>query len=187
MANPIIHAQSSVKRWGGTIDDYIHLHEKMDCSKAYLSDNRHRALTHTMFWVREVMIPIYGSYITVTKDEKEIAVSTKDICEQHILEDYRMKFIPTVQDFLQEMDFKEWMQNGKGVPASAKKLYPELKTSSLEVIPSPKKEIGEASDFAKSPNWKEELEKFKKAEEEIEKLPKIGGVNPWPYPGQIID
>ena len=28
-------------------------------------------------------------------------VSTKDICERHILEDYRMKFIPTPQDWLE--------------------------------------------------------------------------------------
>lgn len=126
MANAIIHSQSSVKKFGGKLEDYLTIHEKMDCSKAYISDNRHRALTHTMFWVKEVMIPIYGSYIEVTKNDKLIKVSVKDICEQHILEDFRMKFIPTAQDFLQEMEFKEWMQNGKGVCPSATKLYPEL-------------------------------------------------------------
>lgn len=38
MANPIIHSESSVKRWGGKIEDYLPIHEKMDCSKAWISD-----------------------------------------------------------------------------------------------------------------------------------------------------
>lgn len=123
MANPIIHSESSVKRWGGKLEDYLPLHEKMDCSKAWVSDNRHRVLTHTMFWIKEVMIPIFGSYITLEDGKK---VSVKDICEQHILEDFKMKFIPTPQDFIQEMEFKKWMQNGNGVCPSAQKLYKEI-------------------------------------------------------------
>jgi hypothetical protein len=121
--NPIWHSESAVKQWGGTIEDYLKIHEKMDCSKAWISDNRHRTLTHTMFWVIEVMIPIFGSYITLESGRK---VSVKDICERHILEDFKMKFIPTPQDFIQEMDFKSWMQNGNGVCPSAAKLYKEL-------------------------------------------------------------
>jgi len=70
------------------------------------------------------MIPIFGDYITL---ENGKIVSVKDICEMHILEDYRMKFIPTPQDFIQEMEMKKWMENGDGVCPSASKLYPELK------------------------------------------------------------
>jgi len=33
-----------------------------------------------------------------------------------------MKFIPTAQDFLQEMETKPWMDNGNGIPDSFKKL-----------------------------------------------------------------
>lgn len=117
---PHIHAQSSAKKFGGVWQDYITIHEKMDCSKAYIADNRHRVLTHTMFWVKEVMIPLFGS--TITNYDNKL-VSVKDICEQHILEDYKFKFIPTPQDFIQEMEFKQWMQNGNGVPASATLLY----------------------------------------------------------------
>ena len=120
MANPIKHSESSVAQWGGTIENYLSIHEKMDCSKAWLSDARHRVLTHTMFWIKEVMIPIFGSYITLENDKK---ISVKDICERHILEDFKMKFIPTPQDFIQEMDFKPWMQNGNGICPSAAKLY----------------------------------------------------------------
>jgi hypothetical protein len=116
---PIIHAESSVNKWGGVVEDYLKIHEKMDVSKAYFSDNRHRALTHTMFWVIEVMLPIFGSYIEVEGKK----VSVKDICERHILEDFKQKYIPTVQDYIQEMEMKPWMQNGNGIPDSVKKLY----------------------------------------------------------------
>ena len=51
MANPLRHSESSVKLWGGNVEDYLPLHNKMDCSKKYFSDNRHRALTHNMFFI----------------------------------------------------------------------------------------------------------------------------------------
>ena len=120
MANPLIHSRSSVLLWCGVEEDYLSLHNKMDCSKAYFSDNRHRTLTHTMFWIYEVMIPLFGEYITNSDGKR---VSVKDICEYHILEDYGKKFIPNVTDFLNEMEVKSWMANGIGEgPASQKKI-----------------------------------------------------------------
>jgi len=116
-----------MKKFKGETDEdfrqFLVLHKKMDCSKRAVPDNRHRVLTHTMFWIEEVMIPLYGDFVILSNGQK---ASVKDICEQHILEDYRMKFIPTPQDFIQEMEYKQWMQNGMGVPPSAEKLYPEL-------------------------------------------------------------
>lgn len=120
---PFIHANSSAKRYGGIMEDYLAIHEKMDCSKGYFPDNRHRVLTHTMFWVLEVMIPLFGSVI---KNSEGKQVSVKDICEQHILEDFRHKFIPTPQDYIENMEIKNWMNNAiSGVPSSAKLLYKE--------------------------------------------------------------
>jgi hypothetical protein len=118
MANALIHSKSSARRFGGTPDDYLSIHIKMDCSKAYVADNRHRALTHTNFWIHEVMIPIFG-YSIKNSDNKDVCI--KDICEQHVLEDFGMKFIPTAQDYLENMSFEDWMQNGiKGCPSSFK-------------------------------------------------------------------
>jgi hypothetical protein len=92
----------------------------MDSSKKYFSDNRHRALTHNMFFIFEVMIPLFGEYITNSNGK---LVSVKDICEYHILEDYGKKFIPNVSDFLNEMEVKSWMANGIGeAPDSQKKI-----------------------------------------------------------------
>ena len=120
MANPLKHSQSSVRLWGGKVEDYLPLHNKMDSSKKYFSDNRHRALTHNMFFIFEVMIPLFGEYIT-NSDGK--LVSVKDICEWHILEDFGKKYIPNVSDYLSEMEIKSWMANGLGEgPASQKKV-----------------------------------------------------------------
>lgn len=120
MANAYIHSKNSVRRYGGTIDNYIEIHKKMDCSKKVVASNQHRALTHHMFWILEVMIPIFGYTIT-NSDGKEVCV--KDICEEHILEDFGMKFIPTPQDYIEGMEMQDWMQNGvSGIPASCRKL-----------------------------------------------------------------
>lgn len=64
-----------------------------------------------MFFIFEVMIPLFGEYI---KNSDDKTVSVKDICEYHILEDYGKKFIPNVSDFLNEMTPKSWMANGFG-------------------------------------------------------------------------
>jgi hypothetical protein len=120
MANAHIHSKSSARKFGGIPEDYLNIHIKMDCSKAYVADNRHRALTHNNFWIHEVMIPIFG-YTFKNSAGKDVCV--KDICEQHILEDFGMRFIPTAQDYLENMDFKDWMQNGiKDIPSSFTKL-----------------------------------------------------------------
>ena len=119
MATPLIHATSS----GGTPEDYVALHSKMDCSKKYFPDNRHRILTHNMFFIFEVMIELYGEYITNSAGR---LVSVKDICELHILEDYHMKYIPTPQDWIENLQVKSWMNNGLGeAPSSAKLRFPE--------------------------------------------------------------
>tara|TARA_B110000046_G_scaffold55120_1_gene61540 strand:- start:1697 stop:2116 length:420 start_codon:yes stop_codon:yes gene_type:complete len=122
MATPLKHAESSAKKWGGKAEEYLDIHTKMDCSKKYFPDNRHRMLTHNMFFIFEVIIPIYGAYFTNSIGK---SVSTKDVCELHILEDYHMRYIPTPQDWLENLQLKSWMQNGMGeVPSSVKLNYP---------------------------------------------------------------
>lgn len=124
MAKPIIHAQSSVKKFGGSINDYIEIHNLLDSSKSVISDNRHRALTHNSWFVNTIIEKIFGVYITNTDGKM---VSTKDIAEQHILEDFGGKFIPSGQDYLQEMVYKEWM-NSNGYPASRVNVETNAKT-----------------------------------------------------------
>ena len=44
--NSFQHSKSSVKKWGGSWEDYHELHNWMDSSKASMGDIRHRALRH---------------------------------------------------------------------------------------------------------------------------------------------
>lgn len=115
MAKPWIHALSSAKRFGGKPEDYLDIHELMDSSKSVIADNRHRALTHNSWFLSTILERVFGS---VRQNSDGKTYSVRDIGEQHILEDFGKKFIPSAQDYLAEMEFKDWMQNGKGVPPS---------------------------------------------------------------------
>lgn len=119
MAEPLVHSISSARQFGGKPEDYMAIHEKMDCSKKYCGDNRHRALTHSHFWIFEVMEPIFGKTI-INSDGK--IVSIYRICEQHINEDFKFKFFPNVMDYLSEMNLTPWMNNAMG-PAPRTKTY----------------------------------------------------------------
>ena len=46
MANCYHHAVSSVKKWGGSPEDYQPIHDWFDESKKIMADFRHRALRH---------------------------------------------------------------------------------------------------------------------------------------------
>ena len=51
MSKPWIHSLSSARRFGGKPEDYIEIHNLMDSSKAAMSSNAHRALTHSHVFV----------------------------------------------------------------------------------------------------------------------------------------
>lgn len=106
MGKPIQHAESSVQRFGGKIDDYIKIHEFLDSSQSAVSDLRHRMLTHNAWFITTIMPKIFGSYIT-NADGKNIAVQS--ICEYHVFED--LQRYPSAQDWANEVQWKDWMKN----------------------------------------------------------------------------
>ncbi len=127
MSKPHIHAESSARKFGGKMEDYIEIHSFMDLSKGAIADNRHRTLTHTSWFLSNILERIHfvnscpmtaDGKFPLIKNSVGNLVSVRDIGEQHILEDFGGKFIPTPQDYLQEMEYKPWMQNGHGVPSS---------------------------------------------------------------------
>jgi hypothetical protein len=120
MAKPYIHAVSSARRFGGKPEDYLEIHQLMDSSKTVIPDQRHRCLTHTSWFLSTILERIFGVTMTNSDGRK---FSVRDVGEQHILEDFGGRFIPTAQDYLQEMEYKNWMQNGKeGHPSSHEKI-----------------------------------------------------------------
>ena len=121
---PQIHAEASVKRWGGKITDYLHIHQFMDSSKAAVSDNRHRILTHNSWFVVNVLPKVFGDIIIIdgvtvrtemitNSDGRRVPV--KDIGEWHCIEDFK-GFIPTPQDYIENLPMVDWFNNGKGRP-----------------------------------------------------------------------
>jgi hypothetical protein len=109
MANPLIHSKSSVKRWGGKVEDYLSIHQVIDSPKETMNNNAARMITHNIWFCYKIIPLIFGYNIT-NSDGK--SVDTTDIAMLHIAEDFRMKFIPTIQDYLVNMTLPDWIHNG---------------------------------------------------------------------------
>lgn len=109
MGNVMIHSKSSVKRWGGKIEDYMEIHKFLDSPKSTMNNNTSRFLTHNTWFAYEVIPRVFGYNIT-NSDGK--SVDTVDIAMLHISEDFRHKGIPTPQDYLENMVVQPWMCNG---------------------------------------------------------------------------
>lgn len=131
MSAPWHHAVSAAKHWGGKPEDYLEISVFMDSSKSAYPSNFHRILFHHSFGCSVIIPRVFGHYIT-NSDGKQI--STKDIAERHVLEDYGQKFIPSFQDYLEHLTMPEWVNNGRhGLPASAKPLYKNVQPSEESV------------------------------------------------------
>ncbi len=74
-----------------------------------MNNHTNRFLTHNTWFAYEIIPKIFG-YNIINSDGK--SVDTVDVALYHILEDFRMQFIPTPQDFLKHMTVEKWMQNG---------------------------------------------------------------------------
>jgi hypothetical protein len=104
MGDPLKHSESSAKQFGGVADDYLHIHTVMDSSKLFLADWRHRALLHNTFGIH-IFEQLLGASFTRKSDG--VAVCTRTVISQHIMED--LGAIPTPGEFLREMPLKRWM------------------------------------------------------------------------------
>jgi hypothetical protein len=198
---PWVHAKISAKKFKGRPEDYYDIHDFMDCSKGAFPTNAHRALTHNAWFIKEVLErvkftnsadPIGNRFPNIINSDGDL-VSVRDIGEQHILDDFGNKFIPSAQDYLEHLKYQEWMGNGSGTPSSFKntkqestrgKLNPVVYDGSLKQKPTTPDEkldeifqkIREQDDagngFLPAPNWQGPY-----------KIPE----NPTPFPKEIRD
>ena len=88
MAHPYHHSLSSINKWGGTVDDYLLIHNWFDESKKITADFRHRALRYHAEGIF-MAEGIFGSMITLSTGR---VIPTRWIGEQHVRED--LGFIP---------------------------------------------------------------------------------------------
>lgn len=104
---PHLHAKVSVKKWGGKMEDYLHIHDFLDETKAHHADMRHRAMLHNS-WGVYLCERLFGHLLTNSDGR---VVSTRDVAEQHIIDD--MGRIPSVTEYLNGMPFYTWLGGPK--------------------------------------------------------------------------
>ena len=124
MSHPLHHSISSQKKWGGHVDDYLPIHNWFDETKMHYPDMRHRALRHHsegIFWCEQQ----FGTYIT-NSDGRMVPV--RAIGEQHCMED--LGWIPTVKDYLDNMEVKGWMFK----PGEGRKMLKEMSKDKSDFI-----------------------------------------------------
>lgn len=105
MAHPYDHARSSVKQWGGIIEDYLPIHEWFDETKAWVGHSKHRLFRHHSEGIFECE-KRFGTYIE-NSDGKRVYV--RYIGEQHVREDC-FGHIPSAKEWLDNLQNPpEWM------------------------------------------------------------------------------
>ena len=128
---PQIHAENSANRYGGIPEDYIDIHRLMDSTKNCISDNRHRFLTHNSWFTTTILVLIFGER---RKNSDGKWYNVKDVGEYHILEDFRMRFIPTPQDYAEHLEIQDWMNNGSGVPNRMKNKIEQSTNNQIKFV-----------------------------------------------------
>ena len=103
MAHPYHHSLSSIKKWGGTVEDYLPIHQWFDESKKITADFRHRALRHHAEGILMAEV-VFGSAITLPTGR---IVPVRWIGEQHVLED--LGRIPSFTDWSRAIRPEPWM------------------------------------------------------------------------------
>jgi hypothetical protein len=111
MTHPIFHAQSSVRRFGGKVEDYSAIHNWLDCTKEMFADFRHRAIRHHSQGVFECE-RVFGETI-INSDGRIVPV--RYIAERHIQEDCG-GIVPSVSDWLSRIRPEAWMSRGYRLP-----------------------------------------------------------------------
>ena len=113
MAHPYHHALSSVKRYGGSVDDYLRIHTWFDESKRIVADFRHRALRHHAegIFMAET---IFGPTLALGSGR---IIPTRWIGEQHVQED--LGFIPSFGDWVKAIRPEAWMGRARRLESEA--------------------------------------------------------------------
>lgn len=103
---PMVHARISAKKFGGKPEDYLAIHDFMDCTKMALPDVRHRMMLHNSVgcFIAE---RVFGHTI-VNSEGKTVHV--RDVAEAHVIED--LGFIPTLEKCFSGMQIEPWMSGG---------------------------------------------------------------------------
>jgi hypothetical protein len=98
VAHPLYHARMSARRYGGTTEDYLALHEWMDFTKGHIADCRHRLFLHNA-WGIFLAERILGGTLTRASDDKVLPL--RPLLEDHVTQDFGR--IPTLAACLAQL------------------------------------------------------------------------------------
>lgn len=107
MAHPYHHALSSVRKWGGKVEDYLPIHNWFDASKSLHGDFRHRVLRHHTFGIFEAEKE-FG--LTIVNADGQV-IPVRWIGEQHVVED--CGHLVTFQDWVTHITPQPWMNRSQ--------------------------------------------------------------------------
>jgi hypothetical protein len=114
VANPYHHALSCVKVWGGTVEDYIQIHDWFDASNEHFGDFRHRALRHHSQGIYEAERLFGGTDHTITISTGR-KIPVRWIAERHVKED--LGHIPSLKDWFVTIKPCPWMGKTEKIEA----------------------------------------------------------------------
>nr|WP_164972619.1 hypothetical protein [Lacibacter luteus] len=89
----------SKKKFGGTPEDYLHIHKFLDISKLFYFDIKHRILLHNTYGI-DLSIEKFGE--TVTNSEGR-TIMVRDISAEHCKEDL-LGVVPTLNNWFKYVD-----------------------------------------------------------------------------------
>ena len=105
--HPVVHSLSSVKKFGGKIEDYIKIHQWLDETKAWIPNFKHRAFRHHAEGIFEAE-RIFGTHF---ENSDGNIVYTRYIAELHVKEDCNGR-IPNAKEWIEAMVlgvYPKWM------------------------------------------------------------------------------
>jgi hypothetical protein len=110
MSKPTHHAHRSARKYGGTWEEYLEIHEFLDQTKAGHADMRHRALLHNSMGPF-IAIQVFGRTFTNSAGK---VVDVRQVLEDHILED--LGRIPSVSEICEmiPLEYAERLSPQKG-------------------------------------------------------------------------
>ena len=115
MSDPLHHAMSSAKKFGGTFHDYIELHMWFDATKEMgVPTPVHRMFRHHAEGIGWA-IERFGSWIEVIHNGERRFISTRMVAEQHMKEDFG--YTPTMAEWAKHVNLQPWMfKNAMAAP-----------------------------------------------------------------------
>lgn len=93
------HSLLSKKKFGGTAEDYLHVHKFLDISKLFYFDIKHRVLLHNTYGIN-LCIQKFGD---ILKNADGQTILIRDIAAEHCKEDL-MGVVPTLNNWFKHVD-----------------------------------------------------------------------------------